>query len=132
MEKHRSFIVVLGLFAVAVVAALVAAACRDSTTPVAVSPNRPPFWQAACNASGECPPPCPSLKMTGGGRIDAPPGGPNKNPPSSHQFQTFGAHVIQGLDQSGNCVIKGSLEWVDHSIRINGRPLNLHSIAISS
>jgi|SRR5713101_5289207 len=76
---------------------------------------------------------CIPGKMTGGGRIDAPPGGPDKNPPASHQFQTFGAHVIsEGLAADGQtCVVKGSLEWVDHSLRVGGRPLNLHSEAIT-
>jgi len=70
--------------------------------------------------------------MTGGGRIDAPPGGPEKNAPASHQFQTFGAHVISnGLNQDGSCAVKGSLEWVDHSLRVSGRPLNLHSETIT-
>jgi len=37
---------------------------------------------------------CAPLKITGGGRIDYPPGGPDKNPPASHTYETFGAHVI--------------------------------------
>ena len=74
---------------------------------------------------------CPAVKMTGGGRIDFPPGTAQKNPPASHMYQTFGAHVISSPDQMGNCVRKGSLEWVDHSQRPNGRPLNLHSIEIT-
>jgi len=78
--------------------------------------------------------PCPAAKMTGGGRIDFPPGTAMKNPPSSHMYQTFGAHVISnGPDMFGNCQIKGQLEWVDHrdGLRMNGRPLNLHSTAIT-
>src|SRR5260370_19307006 len=75
---------------------------------------------------------CPVANMTGGGRIDAPPGGPEMNDPASHQYQTFGAHVISGgLDESGNCAVKGQLEWVDHSLRAGGQPLNLHSEAIT-
>jgi len=73
---------------------------------------------------------CPAAKMTGGGRIDYPPGGPTKNPPSSHEYETFGAHVMSdGLDADGNCQVKGQLEWVDHrdEMRVNGSPLNLHS-----
>src|SRR5881296_2444896 len=70
---------------------------------------------------------CPAAKMTGGGRIDAPFGGPDKNPPSSHLYETFGAHVISnGLNPDNSCAVKGSLEWVDHrpAFIINGRPLN--------
>src|SRR5207302_1839802 len=37
---------------------------------------------------------CTPLKMTGGGRIDYPPGTRDKNPPASHEYETFGAHVI--------------------------------------
>jgi hypothetical protein len=79
-------------------------------------------------------PVCIPFKMTGGGRIDYPPGTAQKNPPASQQFQTFGAHVIaSGEEVNGECVreLKGSLQWVDHSIRINGRPLNLHSLEIT-
>lgn len=77
---------------------------------------------------------CVPFKMTGGGRIDFPPGGPEKNPPASHEFQTFGAHVIASgqLGPDGRCAAeKGSLEWVDHRMRINGRPLNIHSTEIT-
>jgi hypothetical protein len=77
---------------------------------------------------------CISFKMTGGGRIDYPPGTGEKNPPPSHDFQTFGAHVIASAKEvNGECLleVKGSLQWVDHSIRINGRPLNLHSTEIT-
>src|SRR5438128_1115560 len=49
----------------------------------------------------------------------------------SRNRKAFGAHVISRPDQMGNCVRKGSLEWVDHSVRMNGRPLNLHSIEIT-
>jgi hypothetical protein len=73
--------------------------------------------------------------MTGGGRIDFPPGSAEKNPPASHEFETFGAHVIaSGEAVAGTCgADKGSLEWVDHrpEFRVNGRPLNLHSLTIT-
>jgi hypothetical protein len=79
---------------------------------------------------------CVPFKMTGGGRIDYPPGGPEKNPPASHQYETFGAHVIASgqVGPDGRCAAeKGSLEWVDHrpEWRINGRPLNIHSTSIT-
>jgi len=80
-------------------------------------------------------PECVPFKMTGGGRIDYPPGTAEKNPPASHIYETFGAHVIaSGREENGVCVAeKGSLEWVDHrpEFRIGGRPLNLHSIDIT-
>lgn len=124
MSKATHVTLALGL----VGAAFVGVACRDAVTPEEM--GQPSF-------TFEPPPPpekqeCPELKMTGGGRIDFPPGGPDKNPPASHEYQTFGAHVIQGLDQDGNCVRKGSLQWVDHRLgeRVNGRPLNLHSVTI--
>ncbi len=81
---------------------------------------------------------CVPFKMTGGGRIDYLPGSAEKNPPASHIYETFGAHVIASptgeLDNIGRCLgAKGSLEWVDHrpEWRMNGRPLNLHSIEIT-
>jgi len=80
---------------------------------------------------------CRPFKMTGGGRIDYPPGTADKNPPASHEYETFGAHVISEpngqTDELGHCLgAKGSLEWVDHrpEWNINGRPLNLHSLEI--
>ncbi|HMJ59308.1 MAG TPA: hypothetical protein VK467_09230, partial [Gemmatimonadales bacterium] len=51
---------------------------------------------------------CTPFKMTGGGRIDYPPGTAEKNPPASHRYETFGAHV---MDQDGDCVAdQGALE----------------------
>jgi len=117
--RNLAFLLALG------VAAMVAWSCDRPATPVSPQANKPLFW------FGEQ---CPAAKMTGGGRIDFPPGEAQKNPPASHQYETFGAHVISsGFDQNGNCAVKGSLEWVDHrdEWRINGRPLNLHSTAIT-
>lgn len=79
---------------------------------------------------------CTPLKITGGGRIDYPPGTAEKNPPASHEYETFGAHVMSSgqMDANGTCLAdQGSLEWVDHrdEWRINGSPLNLHSTAIT-
>jgi len=74
---------------------------------------------------------CTPLKITGGGRIDYPLGTAEKNPPASHIYETFGAHV---MDENGDCVAeKGALEWVDHrpEWRINGSPLNLHATAVT-
>jgi len=74
--------------------------------------------------------------MTGGGRIDYPPGTADKNPPASHIYETFGAHVIASgqTDANGTCLAdKGALEWVDHrrEMEINGHPLNLHATAVT-
>ena len=80
---------------------------------------------------------CQPLKMTGGGRIDYPPGTADKNDPATHEYETFGAHVItsgQFEEASGHCLAdKGSLEWVDHrpEMRLNGSPLNLHATSIT-
>jgi len=74
---------------------------------------------------------CTPFKMTGGGRIDYPPGTAEKNPPASHRYETFGAHV---MDQDGDCVAdQGALEWVDHrpEMRVNGQPLNLHATEVT-
>src|SRR5438477_8656712 len=78
---------------------------------------------------------CQPLKMTGGGRIDFPPGTADKNPPASHEYETFGAHVMSSgqLDANGTTCLadKGELEWVDHrpERELNGHPLNPHATA---
>ena len=79
---------------------------------------------------------CTPLKITGGGRIDYPPGTAEKNPPSSHEYETFGAHVMSSgqMDANGTCLAdKGALEWIDHrpEFRVNGHPLNLHATEIT-
>ena len=79
---------------------------------------------------------CTPFKVTGGGRIDYPPEQNTKNPPASHAYETFGAHVIASgqTDANGTCLAdKGALEWVDHrpEMEINGHPLNLHATAIT-
>jgi hypothetical protein len=79
---------------------------------------------------------CTPFKMTGGGRIDYPPGTAEKNPPASHIYETFGAHVIASgrTDGNGTCLAdKGELEWVDHrpDMQLNGHPLNLHATAVT-
>jgi hypothetical protein len=80
---------------------------------------------------------CRPLKMTGGGRIDYPPGAAAKNPPASHQYETFGAYVTAAgePDPSGRtCLAEtGELEWIDHrpEMEINGQPLNLHATAVT-
>ena len=79
---------------------------------------------------------CQPLKMTGGGRIDFPPGTADKNPPASHEYETFGAHVMASgrFDENGVCVAdQGALEWVDHrpEMEIDGHPLNLHATAVT-
>src|ERR1700745_1225266 len=45
---------------------------------------------------------CSPLKMTGGGRIDYPSGTADKNPPASHEYETFGAHVMGSGQTDGN------------------------------
>jgi hypothetical protein len=107
--------------AAAVAIVLVAWSCDTQPEPLGPTIGPPLFHFGV--------PLCEPFKMTGGGRIDYPEGTAEKNPPASQQFQTFGAHVI---DEDGDCLAeKGSLQWVDHSIRINGRPLTLHSIEIT-
>jgi hypothetical protein len=116
----------LAVAAATVAIVLVAWSCDSQPEPLGPTIGPPSFHFHA--------PLCIPFKMTGGGRIDYPPGTAQKNPPSSHDYQTFGAHVIaSGEEVNGECLrtLKGSLQWVDHSIRINGRPLNLHSIEIT-
>jgi hypothetical protein len=106
---------------------LVAGSCDTQREPLGPTIGPPSFHFGA-------PLFCISFKMTGGGRIDYPPGTGEKNPPPSRDFQTFGAHVIASAEEvNGECLleVKGSLQWVDHSIRIDGRPLTLHSIEIT-
>jgi hypothetical protein len=118
----------LAVPAATVAIVLVAWSCGD-TQPEPLGPTiGPPQFHFGA-------PQCIPFKMTGGGRIDYPPGTAEKNPPASHRYQTFGAHVIgSGKTVNGVCQAeKGSLEWVDHrpEFRINGSPLNLHSIEIT-
>ena len=109
------------------VVVLLAAGCETRPTAVAPSIGTP---QAHFGA-----PVCTPFKITGGGRIDYPPGSTEKNPPSSHIFESFGAHVIaSGQEVNGTCgAEKGSLEWVDHrpEFNIGGSPLNIHSLTIT-
>ena len=79
---------------------------------------------------------CRPLKMTGGGRIDYPPGTAEKNPPASHMYETFGAHVIGSSQEfvGNTCPAdEGSLEWIDHrpEMRLNESPLNLHATSVT-
>jgi hypothetical protein len=116
----------LAVTAATVAIVLVAGSCDTQPEPLGPTIGPPLFHFGP--GQGKCIP----FKMTGGGRIDYPPGTGEKN--TSQEFQTFGAHVIaSGEEVNGECVraLKGSLQWVDHSIRINGRPLNLHSIEIT-
>jgi hypothetical protein len=108
--------------------AIVLVAWSCDTQPEALGPTiGPPLYGVEAK--------CIPFKMTGGGRIDYPPGTATKNPPARQEFQTFGAHVIgSGEEKDGKCLAeKGSLQWIDHrpEFRINGRPLNLHSIEIT-
>jgi len=111
-----------------VAAVVLASSCETPRNAVAPSMGRP----LAHYGSFECTP----LKMTGGGRIDFPPGTADKNPPASHEYETFGAHVIASgqVDENGTCLAdKGALEWVDHrpEMEIDGHPLNLHATAVT-
>lgn len=117
----------LAVPAATVAIVLVAWSCDTQPEPLGPTIGPPLFHFGA--------PQCIAFKMTGGGRIDFPEGTAQKNPPASQQFQTFGAHVVgSGEKVNGVCLAeKGSLQWVDHrpAFRINGRPLNLHSIEIT-
>ena len=108
--------------------ALIAASCEANRQALAPTMGAPRFHFFEFQ--------CQPLKMTGGGRIDYPPGTADKNPPASHEYETFGAHVIASgqLDENGVCVAdKGALEWVDHrpEMNVNGSPLNLHATAVT-
>ena len=116
-----------GVTATAVIA-LVGWSCEANRTALAPSTGGPLFHFFLFQ--------CQPLKMTGGGRIDFPPGSADKNPPASHEYETFGAHVMASgqFDENGVCVAdKGELEWVDHrpEMEINGHPLNLHATAVT-
>ena len=116
-----------GVSATAVIA-LVGWSCEANRTALAPSTGGPLFHFLEFQ--------CQPLKMTGGGRIDFPPGTADKNPPASHEYETFGAHVMASgrFDENGVCVAdKGELEWVDHrpEMEVNGHPLNLHATAVT-
>ncbi len=116
-----------GLTATAVVA-LVGWSCETTRTALAPSTGGPLFHFFEFQ--------CQPLKMTGGGRIDFPPGTADQNPPASHEYETFGAHVMASgrFDENGVCVAdKGALEWGDHrpEMEINGHPLNLHATSVT-
>jgi hypothetical protein len=124
MSKLR----ILAGMTAAVAVALVGWSCEPNHTALAPSTGSPLFHFFVFQ--------CRPLKMTGGGRIDYPPGTAEKNPPASHQYETFGAHVMASgqFDANGVCVAdKGELEWVDHrpEMEINGHPLNLHATAVT-
>jgi hypothetical protein len=112
----------LAMLTAPVAIALIAWSCeRQSAVAPAIGTPLAHFFQFQCTP----------FKMTGGGRIDYPPGTAEKNPPASHEYETFGAHV---MDQDGDCVAdQGALEWVDHrpEWNVNGSPLNLHATAIT-
>jgi hypothetical protein len=122
MQRHKSASVAFGLVAAALVAAFVAEACQDSTTPTATA-NRPRFWggQSQCTIG----------KWTGGGRIDPPgnhdvvdePAGtepPAPNPPPRMTGKvTFGFNVFLGSDGAGNCIVtKGEIEVNSHLLKL--------------
>ncbi len=73
-----------GLTATAAIA-LVVGSCEANRNALAPKVGGPRFHFGAFE--------CIPFKMTGGGRIDFPPGTADKNPPASHIFETFGAHV---------------------------------------
>jgi len=123
MFKFRN----LAMLTAPVAIALTAWSCeRQSTVAPAIGTPLAHFFQFQCTP----------FKMTGGGRIDYPPGTAEKNPPASHEYETFGAHVIASgqTDANGTCLAdKGALEWIDHrpEMAVNGHPLNLHATAIT-
>lgn len=123
MQRARpgalSSAMIAGLFA------LVAVSCGEE--PVGISGGnelgaRPQFHEN----------PEPLIFITGGGRFDYPPGEPggpkNKNTPESRDFETFGFRLG---DRHDDGEIKGQVQYVDHreEQRINGRPLNIHSVS---
>jgi hypothetical protein len=121
MQRQKSANVALGLVATALVAALVAVACQDATTPTATA-NRPHFW-----SGGQC----TTGKWTGGGRID-PPQNPDVAdagfgseflvpplPPMTGKF-TFGFNVFLGQDANQNCIVtKGEIQVNGHSQKLS-------------
>lgn len=124
MDKLRTLTLLSGT----VVAAVVGWSCDRQPSAVAPKVGAPLFHFESFV--------CAPFKMTGGGRIDYPPGSAQKNLPASHIYETFGAHVQASgvIDQNGVCVAdKGALEWIDHrpDMRVNGHPLNLHATAVT-
>src|SRR2546425_11792353 len=101
LHNHRCWGVVPGLLVVALLAA-----CNQER----LSPDRSGLGRPSKKIIGGF---CPAAKMTGGGRIDAPPGGPPKNPPDSHLDGTFGAPAnTNALNPDMTCAPKGPPEWM--------------------
>ncbi len=127
MQRQRSASVALGLVATALVAALVAVACQDATTPTATA-NRPHFW-----SGGQC----TTGKWTGGGRIDPPNKPDAADAATGSEFLaepldpmtgkvTFGFNVFLGSDGAGNCVVtKGEIEVNGHNIVYHGQSFKI-------
>lgn len=105
-------------------------ACQDTaTSPVTPDEGtQPAFGVGEHDGNGHKK---PVLRMTGGGRIDYPPGGPEKNTPENQDFQTFGFNVG---DKDGDGNPEGEWQHVDHrrDMRRDGSPLNLHSVSWDS
>jgi hypothetical protein len=135
VDQHRTSFVVLGLLGLALVGALVVAACENTTPATAPAKVRS---DVTCGGSGGCPPPpppCETGKWTGGGRIDPPlnhdiadeqsgppgaaqPGAPSPGPSMTGKV-TFGFNVFLGSDANQNCVVnKGEIEVNGHALQI--------------
>jgi hypothetical protein len=67
-------------------------------------------------------------RITGGGRVDFPPGGPSKN--TRPFYQEFAFHFRIKQDNS----VDGRIEFVDHrdGMQIDGKPFRVESTTITS
>lgn len=101
---------------------------EDPVGPAASGPDDAPPTAPASSPDLES---TNKLRLTGGGRIDAPPGTSSKNTSDSRVFQTFGVTVG---DEDGDGVPSGQLNFTDHTPerRINGNPLKLKAVSWSS
>lgn len=101
-------------------AALGVWACSDSGS-VATAPEGDAPLFAAMN---------PGLKGNGGGRVDYPPGGPDKNTPQARFFQTWGINFMDG-DADG-MPDNGNVTVVDHRPQCGREPCRFKSVELTS
>lgn len=113
----------LSLTAAVLATVAIAAACEDGDITGVLTPEDG-FLQSMDG----------SVRATGGGRVDFPTGGPNKNKGTT-QYQTWGFN-IHDSDGTGPDGPKGRLQVVDHRENMRGHcggnPCEFHSIEITT
>src|SRR5919108_5799857 len=101
MSTAKHCITALG----AVTAVVLAAGCQNDKSPTGFTADFVP-----------APPPvfCANFRMTGGGRVDKLEPATGKNPPSSHDYATFGFEVRPDPNCPSTYAATGNIEWNEH------------------